>query len=138
VSDYHRNIHVLVASLLAVGFAWIGYQMMRAYPGDTNHTFCLIKKMTGFPCPSCGVTRSIILLLQGEMCASLMMNPLGVAVWLMMVMMAVWLLSDLILGKRTFNTYFSKIEKRLNNKYFLIPFFTLIMLNWAWNIYKYL
>jgi hypothetical protein len=41
--------------------------------------FCAFKGFTGFPCPACGSTRSIIHLAHGDFLSSLAMNPLASA-----------------------------------------------------------
>ncbi len=44
----------------------------------------MVKNITGSPCPSCGTTRAIQLLLNNDWMASLQMNPFGILVALMM------------------------------------------------------
>jgi hypothetical protein len=41
-------------------------------------TLCLFERVTGRPCPGCGMTRSILRLAQGDLVGSLRMHPLGV------------------------------------------------------------
>jgi len=41
---------------------------------------CPFKLMTGLPCPGCGMTRSVVTLLHGDLGASLFYHPLGVVV----------------------------------------------------------
>ena len=41
-------------------------------------TLCLFERVTGRPCPGCGMTRSILRLSQGDVVGSLRMHPLGV------------------------------------------------------------
>jgi Protein of unknown function (DUF2752) len=38
---------------------------------------CSFKQRTGVPCPNCGMTRSVLLALQGDVGASLALNPAG-------------------------------------------------------------
>jgi hypothetical protein len=37
---------------------------------------CVFKGITGFPCPTCGTTRSMLSLSQGDIATALAMNPL--------------------------------------------------------------
>ena len=37
---------------------------------------CVFKGITGVPCPTCGATRSVLLLSQGDIAAAFAMNPL--------------------------------------------------------------
>lgn len=36
---------------------------------------CVFKAFTGFPCPTCGTTRSLVHLAKGDLLGSLLMNP---------------------------------------------------------------
>lgn len=46
---------------------------------------CLIKKITGFPCPSCGLTRAIVELLKLNFQGSLYYNPLAIPIILILI-----------------------------------------------------
>lgn len=50
------------------------------------HAFCPMVIVTGIPCPGCGMTRAVILLLLGEFQRSWNLNPLAAA-W---VFIALW------------------------------------------------
>lgn len=43
----------------------------------TGHVFhlCLFKRLTGVPCPTCGSTRSILHLLEGDLAGAVRMQP---------------------------------------------------------------
>jgi hypothetical protein len=97
---------------------------------------CLIKNVTGFPCPSCGTTRAVELLLQGKVRESLVANPFGILVTLIMVLVPFWILFDLIFKKETFYIYYKKIEETLKIKWLAAVLIALVILNWIWNIYK--
>jgi hypothetical protein len=51
-------------------------------------SFCPFKVLTGLPCPGCGLTRSTVTLLHGDLSASLYFHPLGVPLVLLLVTMA--------------------------------------------------
>jgi len=53
--------------LLGVALATPGIQLPR----------CAFKMLTGLPCPTCGVTRTIIALSRGRLALGLFMNPLA-------------------------------------------------------------
>jgi hypothetical protein len=46
---------------------------------------CMFERVTGRPCPGCGMTRSILDLAQGDVVGSLRMHPLGVVLAGMLV-----------------------------------------------------
>ncbi len=78
-----RIFHGLAAGTLAVLFAG------SLWPADTrgmpetfsvpeeSGTICMLRRVTGMPCPTCGVTRSFRALGQGEVGAAVRFHPLG-------------------------------------------------------------
>jgi hypothetical protein len=67
-----RTSGVLTA-LLAAG---VFVNPSRPLPID----LCLLKKLTGLPCPTCGLTRAVCCALQGDWAASLGFHPAGILV----------------------------------------------------------
>jgi len=67
----HEALWLLVggASLCLLGVALVtpGIQLPR----------CVFKTITGLPCPTCGVTRTVIALSRGDLERGLFMNPLA-------------------------------------------------------------
>jgi hypothetical protein len=57
---------LLAAALVPVSFVTSGPSL------------CPFKVMTGLPCPGCGMTRSVVTLLHGDLRTSLYFHPLGV------------------------------------------------------------
>lgn len=45
------------------------------------HAFCPMVIIFGFPCPGCGLTRSLIYLLSGQIAQSVYINPMGIPVF---------------------------------------------------------
>jgi hypothetical protein len=43
---------------------------------------CIFKRITGLPCPSCGMTRGILAMLGGDLAGGWAFNPLGFSVLL--------------------------------------------------------
>jgi len=56
-----------------------------------NHS-CMLRVLTGIPCPFCGATRATVLAAEGAWLASLLLNPMGVMLLLILPAAAIWLL----------------------------------------------
>ncbi len=133
----HRGLYWILAILSMAGYAWIGFHLLFVPAAGSGYTVCLFKNMTGLPCPSCGITRSLLLILTGDIYSALMVNPLGGLVALLMLVTPPWLLTDLLAGKKTLASLFLWIEKKIqSNKAVSLPLVALVLLNWGWNILK--
>jgi len=130
-----RKLYRFLALLCLAGYAWIGY----CYHTGHIHTgvrFCLFKNITGLPCPSCGVTRSVFYLLQGAWKEALLQNPLGIPALLFLCIAPVWLLADLAARRQSLFRQYSRAEAFLKRKPAAILAILLIASNWIWNISK--
>jgi len=79
-----RVLHGLAAAGLAAVFAaslWpVDVSAMPdtfSVPGEDSTTICLLRRLTGMPCPTCGASRSLRALGQGEPAAAVRFHPLG-------------------------------------------------------------
>lgn len=68
-------------------------------------SFCPVKMLTGFPCPSCGITKSIVYFYQGDILTSISYHILGPAVVFFCVFTLVLLLMEIKTKKEYFNQY---------------------------------
>ncbi len=62
---------------------WPAVIMIAAYTVLVNlifHAFCPMVIITGFPCPGCGMTRSLFYLATGRLYQSIQMNPMGIPI----------------------------------------------------------
>ena len=73
----------LLTTLLAAG-AFVNPQ--RPLPID----LCLLNRLTGLDCPTCGLTRAVCHALQGDWSASLGFHPAGILVVVSVVGWALW------------------------------------------------
>lgn len=106
---------------------------------DKYHlTVCMIKNVTGYPCPSCGTTRAMQLLVQGNFLESIKMNPFGIIVTILMAIAPIWIAIDVVLKKDTFFHSYKKTEVIIRTKWLAVFLIILVILNWIWNIYKHL
>ncbi|MFM2230886.1 MAG: hypothetical protein RL607_2144 [Bacteroidota bacterium] len=105
---------------------------------DTGIGLCLFKNATGYPCPSCGTTRSIKHLYQGEFYKALITNPLGYFMALVMVVVPIWVAYDVLTRNSGFFTFYQKTEAIVRKRPIAIALIGLVLANWIWNIYKQL
>jgi hypothetical protein len=96
----------------------------------------MIKNVTGYPCPSCGTTRAVRLLWQGNILESLAMNPFGILVFIIMILAPIWIGFDLLFKKQTFLNFYNKVEITAKTKWIALIFVLLVVLNWIWNFKK--
>ena len=72
---------------------------------ENDQSFCPIKMLTGFPCPSCGITKSVVYFYHGDIVRSISYHILGPAVVFFCVFTIVLLLIELKTKKEYFNHY---------------------------------
>lgn len=129
-----NRLYAIILIACLSGFIYLIYSFQGFKTSDT--TVCLIKNLSGFPCPSCGTTRAVTLVFRGRFWESLQMNPFGILVSAIMTIVPFWILSDLMLKKESFFIFYKKAEAVLRRKGMAIPLIILVFLNWMWTIYK--
>ncbi len=126
---------VMLACLLGSTYLWIQKtNILPSLSGESDT--CLIKAVSGVPCPSCGTTRSIVELMDGHFITSLQWNPMGIIVLLIMVTSPIWIFFDLLFKKESFLRFYGRVENQLKSKWIAIPAIGLVVINWIWNICK--
>ena len=73
---------------------------------DTDQSLCPLKMLTGFPCPSCGITKSMVYCYEGNFAKSLQYHVLGPFAILFCVFMIILLWVEIITQKNYFQNYF--------------------------------
>ena len=124
---------VLLVACLS-GFLYLIYNIN--YSESSHIKVCIIKNVTGYPCPSCGTTRAVQEFLKGNLMNSFFMNPFGIIVAILMAIIPLWILFDLIFKKETFYSNYKKIETIVRIRWVAIILIVLVILNWIWNIKK--
>lgn len=133
-----RNIKRFYAFSLLVfilGFSWV-YLFLTNNEINKNFVVCIFKQTTSLPCPSCGVTRSVISLAKGQIYNAILINPLGILVASLMLLLPLLFIFDIITKEKTLYKFFLKIERIKNKPKIIITLFLLILFNWIWNIAK--
>ncbi|MBQ1973783.1 MAG: DUF2752 domain-containing protein [Paraprevotella sp.] len=126
--------YIILGALALIGYVWLFYAL---YTTDGfGFTPCLFKNVTGIPCPACGTTRAIILIVNGRLWQSLLLNPLGLLAYVVMFILPFWWLVDAVRRRPTFALCYARSEKFLQRKLVFWTFVLLMFLNMIWNIYK--
>lgn len=119
------------------GYAWIAWNGSGLASHAPSPATCMFKAVTHVPCPSCGATRAILLLLRGDIAGSLALNPIGVFLFAALVVLPVWLLADIIMKGKSLMRCYTGAECMLRRKAWVsVPLIVLVIANWFWNILK--
>lgn len=134
-----NKLYILIFIACFLGYGWLLF--LNLFPvknSGLDLTVCVFKRVTGFPCPSCGTTRAVSYLFEGEIVKSLLLNPFGILVAGIMVLSPGWIIWDAITQKQSFYNFYISVEKLIKKKKIAIPLIALVLINWVWNIYKQL
>ncbi len=131
-----NKLYIILLIACTAGYIWLYFGLTGINPGAENMEVCLIKHTTNMPCPSCGSTRSVMAITQGNISEALYLNPLGLIISLIMVITPVWLSLDVLGKKDSLFRFYQKVELSLKKPKLALPLVALILLNWGWNIFK--
>jgi hypothetical protein len=126
-----NRLYILISVLALFSYLWLLFNL-----SSISMNVCFFKYITSFPCPACGTTQSVLLLLSGEFQAALLTNPLGVLALILLIFIPVWVLIDSLAGKSTLHSFYIKTEKQIKNRYVASPLVFVMLINWVWNIMK--
>lgn len=84
------------------------------------------------------MTRSVTTLAQGQLAEALWWNPLGIIMFASLITFPAWILYDVIRRKDTFHKFFISVENFFRNRPVAIVAIILVVINWIWNISKFL
>jgi hypothetical protein len=133
----HRNkLYLLIFIAFIAGYVWLYFGLTNDYTKSKLIEVCPIKHITNIPCPSCGSTRSVILLTKGNLVGAFRTNPFGYIIAIIMLLTPLWITFDIVFKRKTFFEFYKKIESYLKRPQFAIPLILLVIINWIWNITK--
>jgi hypothetical protein len=134
---YRKRLYIILIVACLVGYTWVFLNLTNSFNiSASSFHACIIKQATTLPCPSCGATRAIDCLLHGKPAQSLYLNPLGIIIIVLMIIIPFGVGYDLLLKKISFMNLYSKTESIIRRKWVAIPAILLIVINWIWNISK--
>ena len=131
-----NKLYVVMSTACIAGYIWLFLNYKRSVSDSIEPGFCLFKRITGIPCPSCGSTRSVLSILNGDLDAALFWNPFGLIIMSILILAPLWILYDIVFHKDSLLQIYNRSEIFLRRKWIAIPLILLVILNWIWNIYK--
>ena len=112
------------------GIALLAICVGRFVPILTFAPSCILKELTGVPCPTCGATRSVVHLARGEFFASFGMNPLVSLCLVIAALAFFYSLITLCVGSPRIGVILSDREKNI----VMSGTVALILANWCYLI----
>lgn len=132
----NRNKFYLILFIACLaGYVWLYFNVTNFFENKSIGG-CLIKHVTNIPCPSCGVTRSVVSLIRGDFIGALNFNPIGYLVTIIMFISPLWIAIDIISKTQTLFDFYCTIEVHLTKPLIAISLSLLVATNWIWNIIK--
>jgi hypothetical protein len=132
-----NRLYITLAVACVTGYVWLFYNLLSKPSDNTEGVgLCFIKHATHIPCPSCGSTRSVLSLMEGDLVDALRINPLGIVIALILIIAPMWLALDLFTKRNSLFVYYQKAEELLKSPFIAAPLVLLVFANWVWNIMK--
>ena len=128
-----KKFYTILSLACIVGYTWLIITIKLEY---NSVGVCLIKQVTNIPCPSCGSTRSILSLLHGDVMEALYINPFGLLLAIIMLLVPMWIIFDITSKKKTLYDFYFRFESFIRKPIVAIPLVLLVIINWIWNITK--
>lgn len=130
-----NRLYAVMGLACVAGYSWLFYSLATNNDPQNLH-LCFFRSATGIPCPSCGTTRAVSLLLHGSFTESIEMNPLGIVVATIMAVLPAWLIIDAITKKSSLWRFYHRTEDQITKPPIAFTLAALILINWIWNIIK--
>ena len=134
-----RRFYIILTSLAIAGWGLVladRFVLEGFFLG--GRTLCLIKNITGYPCPSCGIRGGIGYLTRLEIGRAILQNPLSLLVAAGGLVIPVWISWDLIHRDTSLYRFNQRAGAWLRrNPLIIILLVLLILINWIWNFYKF-
>lgn len=130
-----NRLYTILGIACAIGYSWLFFALTKI-GGLEDYRLCFIRNVFGIPCPTCGSTRSAIHFFSGDFLSALWINPIGIVLAIIMVLLPLWLAYDLLLKKDTLLKAYQKTEQTVRVKWIAALLILLVAANWIWNFYK--
>ena len=98
-----RKIYGIIGALITLMIPFFLMFFNQDNHLETDQSLCPLKMLTGFPCPGCGITKSLVYFYEGDLQKSLYYHILGPLVIAFCVATILVLSTELITKKEYFN-----------------------------------
>jgi len=131
-----KNVYWFFGGLCALAYGYLGLLYFNESSELHNHSLCFVKNVFNVACPSCGISRGLLLLVSGEFEAAFLMNPLSYLLGLSLVILPIWLSWDTLRRQNSLWKSYQLMVKLIETKKVAIICTAVIGLNWIWTISK--
>ncbi|MCI4444073.1 MAG: DUF2752 domain-containing protein [Lentimicrobium sp.] len=100
-----RKIYGIIGALITLMIPFLLLFFNQNNHLETDQSLCPLKMLTGFPCPGCGITKSLVYFYEGDLQKSLYYHILGPLVIVFCLVTIVVLTTELITKKEYFNKW---------------------------------
>ena len=97
-----RKIYGIAGAFITLAIPFVLLLQNGNHHLETDQSFCPIKMLTGFPCPGCGITKSLVYFYEGNLYKSISYHLLGPFVIAFSILTIVVLTTELITKKEYF------------------------------------
>jgi hypothetical protein len=133
----NRNkLYSIIFIACLAGYIWLYFNITKNLTKEKQFEVCFVKHLTNIPCPSCGATRSVLSLTNGNFIEAFNLNPIGYVIAIIMFIAPLWIITDVVMKSKTLFYFYEKVEMYLKKPKFAIPLIFLVLINWIWNIIK--
>lgn len=97
-----RKIYGIIGAILTLMVPFFFIYTNNHHHLDTDQSLCPFKMLTGFPCPGCGITKSLVYFYEGDIYKSISYHIFGPLVIAFCLLTIVVLTTELITKKEYF------------------------------------
>lgn len=131
-----KKFYTAALFLTGSAYVWIIINLLQYGSQKISLSICALKNISGYPCVTCGSTRAVLLFFKGDFAAAFLMNPIGFAAALFLVIGPFWMAKDLWTKNFTLYAFCRKSTASLDNKWVLTTVVICLLALWYWNIQK--